>query len=204
MQESQQGLTLIQSFEKCSLAPYIDMVGVWTVGWGHALTTPAGQLIDQRIFGVTKAKQLATAYMASKFGNWVITQAQADQLCHTDLITFETAVTKYIGEGNATQAQFDALVSFCFNVGPGNFASSTVKTLHLQNHREIGEISMHDLYNKAIAHASPITMPIAFARWSNASGQFALGLFRRRVAEMLVYAGWDATRAYQTAESFSP
>lgn len=204
MQTSQQGISLIENFEKIAFAPYVDMVGVWTVGWGHAMSTPAGQLIDQRIFGAVKAEQFAHAYMQSKFGSWVITAGQADYLLKEDLASFEHSVTKCIGEGNATQAQFDALISFCFNVGAGNFNSSAVKRLHEANIRQIGTISMHDLYGKAVSHADPVTMPIAFARWSNAGGKFSLGLFRRRIAEMLLYSGWDATRAYQTGESFSP
>lgn len=203
MNISAQGLALIQSFEKCSLTPYVDAVGVWTIGWGHALTTTSGQEISTKTFGTVLAQQLAQAAMIRIFGATTATQPQADNLLATDLASREAQLTLQVA-ADTTQSQFDAMFSFTYNVGIGNFAISAVKRFHNAGNREIGDISLHDLYQGAVNHVSSTNMPTAFAHWSLGNGQFYLGLFRRRIAELLVYSGWDATKAYQTAEAFTP
>ncbi len=57
----------------------------------------------------------------------VITQDEAEELLRGDLYTAERAVERYCAGLN--QAQFDALVSLCYNIGSGNFAGSTVVRL---------------------------------------------------------------------------
>ncbi|WP_275677139.1 glycoside hydrolase family protein [Neobacillus drentensis] len=91
MKISQTGIKLIQQFEGCLLVGYKDAVGVPTIGWGHT----GGVVVGQRI-----------------------TQAKADELLKQDLKRFEDAVNKLGLKLN--QNQFDALVSFAYNVGPGN------------------------------------------------------------------------------------
>jgi lysozyme len=203
MNISAEGLALIQSFEKCSLTPYIDAVGVWTVGWGHALTTSSGQEINTKTFGTTLAQQLAQAAMMRIFGAPDATQQQADSLLTTDLTSREAQLSAQVA-ADTTQSQFDAMFSFTYNVGIGNFAISAVKRLHNAGNREVGQISLGDLYQDAVNHVSSTNMPTAFVHWSEGGGQFYLGLFRRRIAELLVYSGWDAAKAYQTAEAFTP
>ena len=202
MKPSENGLTLIQVFEQLRLSPYLDSAHIWTVGWGHALTTPAGQAIDADVFGTAKAHQLMIEAMQRIFGAQTITREQADTALAADMASHATAISRMIA-GDTTQAQFDALLSFGFNVGEGNFASSSVKRLHNAGDRAIGEISIHDLAAKSQAHASPNTMPLAFVAWSNSNHQWSLGLFRRRVAELLVYSGWDAQKAFDLVEQYN-
>lgn len=92
----QAGLALIKQFEGCRLIAYQCSAGVWTIGYGHT----------------------AGVYKGMK-----ITQAQADAFLKQDIAKFE----KYINNPSyvpftdkLNQNQFDALVSFAFNLGQGN------------------------------------------------------------------------------------
>ena len=90
MKISETGLNLIKSFEGCRLTAYTDAVGVWTIGWGHTGGVYAGQ---------------------------TITQAEADALLVSDLTKYEKKVDKYNGTYDWNQNEFDALVSFAYNIG---------------------------------------------------------------------------------------
>jgi lysozyme len=82
---------------------YRDSVGVWTIGVGH--TSAAG---DPHVTP-----------------GLVITRAQVDEILSRDLRQYEDAVSASV-RVPLTQGQFDALVSFCFNIGTGGFRKSTV------------------------------------------------------------------------------
>lgn len=82
---------MIKKFEGCRLTAYLCPAGVWTVGYGHT-----GQDVKP---GLT------------------ITQAKADQLLKSDLAKFERNVMLFDSKYNWTQNEFDALVSFAYNVG---------------------------------------------------------------------------------------
>ncbi len=210
MRASPNGLKLIQVYEGLGdgdkstpgFEPYVCPAHIYTVGWGHALFTPDGKLIDVDEFGAAQALQLSHEAMQRKFGKQALSHAECDALLDQDMQIFETGIEKQIGAGNATQTQFDALTSFAYNVGLHNFEISALKQLHLQNQRQIGQIDLHVLFNAAQAKAAPTSMPLAFMRFTTANGQFALGLFRRRAAEMLVYSGWDAQKAFDTMSAF--
>lgn len=107
MKISEVGLNLIKKFEGCRLTAYQDSAGVWTIGYGHTSGVKKGQ---------------------------TITQAQADAFLVTDCRTTEAAVNKYQSKYNFNQNQFDALVSFAFNIG-------NIKQLTAGGTRTIKEIS---------------------------------------------------------------
>lgn len=201
MQPSANGLKLIEVFEQLRLSPYLDTSKIYTVGWGHALTTPGGVLIGEKKFGVDDAKKLAAEAMQRIFGKQVLTQTDADAQLAKDMASNAAHVTKNV-PADTTQAQFDALHSACFNIGTGNFDASSIRRLHNEGQRSVGNISIHDLNDKAKAKASPINISIAFVRWCNDDGQYSLGLFRRRFAEVLVYSGWDAQKAFDLVGQF--
>jgi lysozyme len=201
MQPSANGLKLIEVFEQLRLSPYLDTSKIYTVGWGHALTTPDGTLIGEKKFGVAGAKKLATEAMQRIFGKQVITAAEADARLATDMATFAAHVSK-VCKPDTTQAQFDGMMSFCFNLGGPNFDGSSVVKLHNAGARTVGSISIHDLNDKAKAKASPVNISLAFVRWCNDEGKYSLGLFRRRFAEVLVYSGWDAQKAFDLTQQF--
>jgi lysozyme len=144
MQTSDQMRAVIEQFEGCRLDPYQDSVGVWTIGYGHT-----GEDVYE--------------------GCASITQDQADQLLSQDLADFEAHVTALCP--TTTQQQFDALVSFAYNLGAGSLQGSTLRRMH----------NAAD-YDQAAGQ---------FPRWDHAGGQVLAGLTRRRAAEAAVYANGD-------------
>lgn len=91
MKTSAAGISLIKKFEGCKLSAYVDPAGVLTIGYGHT-----GKDV---VPGLT------------------ITQIMADTLLATDLEKFEYKVMKYDPVYHWTQCEFDALVSFAYNIG---------------------------------------------------------------------------------------
>jgi len=106
MKISQQGLDLLIAREGCVLKPYLDSVGVWTDGVGNTVgVIPNGP---------------------------PITQEMADEDLRRNLYRFENAINDNVTVG-LEQYQFDALVSFAFNVGTGAFKTSTLlRKINLQ------------------------------------------------------------------------
>jgi lysozyme len=99
---------------------YRDSVGVWTIGVGH--TAAAGP-------------------PAPKPG-MVITRAEVDALLTRDIVKYEEAVNDAV-RVPLSQGQFDALVSFCFNIGIGGFKrSSVVKRLNRRDYKGAADAFM--------------------------------------------------------------
>jgi lysozyme len=137
---SQKGIDLITEFEGFIGHPYKDAVGVLTVGYGH--TGP-----DVR-----------------QIGN--ISQAEGRALLAKDLIRYEDGVKKSV-KVKINQNQFDALVSFAYNVGTGALASSTLlKKLNAGDKRGAAD---------------------EFLKWDKAGGRVLAGLTRRRKAERALF-----------------
>ena len=104
MKTSANGRKLITQREGCRLTAYLDSVGVYTIGVGHAATS-----------GVPPIPRKGMR----------ITAQQADELLTTDLARYEDTVNRAVTVP-LTQAQFDACISLCFNIGQRGFAHSTV------------------------------------------------------------------------------
>jgi lysozyme len=138
----QAGLALIKGFEGLRLQAYKCPAGVWTIGYGHT--------------GSDVTPGLA------------ISSQQAEDLLKKDLTRFENAVFKLVSV-TVTQNQFDALVSFCYNLGEGALGKSTL--LKLLNAGD------------AAAAADQ------FLKWDKAGGKTLAGLTRRRVAERDLFMG---------------
>ena len=141
MRISEQGLDFIKSFEGLRLKSYQDSIGVWTIGWGHTKGVKRGQ---------------------------VITRADAERFIRDDLASIERHLTADLGEDGVLQCQFDALCSFCFNLGIGAYMRSTLRK-----------------YVKAGRDADAGR---EFGRWVHAGGRVLPGLVRRRRAEAELYA----------------
>lgn len=139
MQISKAGLDLIKQFEGLYLKAYRCPAGVPTIGYGHTAGVAMGQ---------------------------TITQQQADDYLRRDVRQFERAVERQVSVP-LTQGQFDALVSFAFNLGEGALAQSTL--LRLLNAGD---------YAGAAAQ---------FDRWNKAGGRVLPGLVRRRAAERALF-----------------
>ncbi len=106
MKISKSGLDLIKSFEGFQSKIYICPAGLKTIGFGHVIKS--NELFDE------------------------ITLSQAEELLKTDIEQFEKALNKLISGIKLSQNQFDALISFIYNVGVGSFIQSTMYKL-LQN-----------------------------------------------------------------------
>lgn len=98
MNYSSTGLALTQKFEGCVLHAYQDIVGVWTIGYGHTSGVKAGD---------------------------TCTQEQATSWLEEDIQEAVKAVEKYVTTA-LNQNQFDALVDFTFNLGAGALEHSTL------------------------------------------------------------------------------
>ncbi|WP_302308271.1 glycoside hydrolase family protein [Roseburia hominis] len=134
----QAGLALIKQYEGCRLAAYRCAAGVWTIGYGHTAGVHSGM---------------------------TITQAQADAYLQQDIAKFEGYVNNpaYVPiTANLNQNQFDALVSFAFNLGAGNLRK-------LCKGRTAAQIAQ------------------AMTQYCKANGKVLAGLRRRRAAEQALF-----------------
>lgn len=112
MKASPKAYRVIKYYEKCHLEAYLCPSGIPTIGWGHT------------------GKDV-------KIGMEPITQEQADKWLEQDVAEAEAAVNKYV-KVPLLQHQFDALVSFVYNVGAGAFAKSTlVKVLNNKSYHAV-------------------------------------------------------------------
>lgn len=139
MKISEQGLELIRHFEGCELTAYRCAAGVWTIGYGHTKTAVR---------------------------DMTITQEEADALLLEEMTEYENYVNKNVTVP-LEQYQFDALVSWTFNLGGGNLQASTM--LKVLNREEYEGV------------------PAQMARWNKAGGKVLEGLIRRREAEGLLF-----------------
>lgn len=138
MKLSQRGASVIKTWEGLRLKAYLCPAGVPTIGYGHTATAKMGQ---------------------------TITTTEADALFKKDVAKFEKAVTDLV-KVPLTQGQFDALVSFTYNVGVGAFTKSTLRReLNKGNHTAV---------------------PAQLRRWTKGDPKKPplLGLVRRREAEI--------------------
>lgn len=141
MKTSERGLVLIRQFEGLRLSAYQDSVGVWTIGYGTTRGVKRGQ---------------------------AITKAGAESLLRADVQRFEGEVSRLV-KVPVSQNQWDALISFTYNLGSANLESSTL--LRLLNAGD---------YAGAAAQ---------FDRWNKAGGKVLKGLVTRRAAERAMFEG---------------
>lgn len=138
MKTSTAGHNLIKSYESCKLTAYkaTSSEKYYTIGWGH--------------YGSDVKKGMK------------ITQAQADAYFINDLAKFEAKVNKYQAKYNFNQNQYDALVSFAYNVG-------SIDGLTANGTRTIAQISAK------------------FGSYNTQKGKVLAGLTKRRAAEKKLF-----------------
>ena len=150
MKASKSAYVLIHTFEGCRLHAYKCPSGVWTIGWGHT---------------------------AGVYEGMTITREKANELLKKDVAIFEDHLNYALGLDDAgrmpnglpiSQHQFDALLSFTFNVGTGNLARST-------------------LLRKVKANPKDLSIRGEFSRWVYGGGKRLPGLVRRRKTEADLY-----------------
>jgi len=142
---SSTGIELIKHFESLRLKAYKDPVGVWTIGWGHTKNVTEGM---------------------------VATEKEATAMFFYELEEYQGYIQGLDIELN--QDQFDALVSWVYNLGPSNLISSTM----------LKRLRSGDFWD----------VPTQIRRWDKAGGRTLRGLTRRRNAEALLFESKDWTK----------
>jgi len=141
MRTSQKGIALIKSFEGLRLKSYQDSVGVWTIGYGTTRGIGPGMTISNE---------------------------QAERMLQNDIARFEPEIERLV-KVLLNQGQWDALMSFTYNLGATNLGSSTL--LRLLNAKDYAGAAEQ------------------FPRWNKAGGQVLNGLVKRRAAERALFLG---------------
>ena len=142
MHISDEGFDLIKHFEGCELEAYKCAAGVWTIGYGHTKDVQEGDVWNKE-----KAEFMLWRELEDEYEVYV-----------NDLVTVPI-----------NQSQFDALVSWVYNLGPANLKNSTMlKKLNAGEYEEV---------------------PGQMKKWNKANGKVLEGLIRRRAAESLLFEG---------------
>ena len=135
MKTGNKGIELIKHFEGCELEAYKCPAGVWTIGYGH-------------IKGVKEGM--------------TITESQAEEMLKSELNEYEGYINNLVTV-ELNQNQFDAMVSWVYNLGGGNLKASTLL--------------------KVLNSGDYDGVPAQMLRWNKAGGKVLEGLTRRRQAE---------------------
>ena len=140
MQISNKGLELIKFYEGLELEAYKCAAGVWTIGYGWTHDVKEGD---------------------------TITEERAEELLREGIVQYENAVDDLV-DVPLEQHQFDALVSWVYNLGRANLASSTLlKKVNAQEYAEV---------------------PEQIKRWNKAGGKVLEGLTKRRESEAKLWS----------------
>ena len=139
MNISEEGLSLIKKFEGCKLEAYKDAVGIWTIAYGRIKDVKMGD---------------------------TCTKEQAEEWLDEEMHEYEGYINDQV-KVDLEQYQFDALVSWVYNLGPNNLKSSTL--ISVLNDKKYNDV------------------PAQIRRWNKAGGNVLDGLIRRREAEALLF-----------------
>lgn len=146
MRISEKGLNHLKKCEGWRNSPYFDSAGIPTIGYGFTYY-PNGRRV--------------------KITDEPITLTEGNNMLKLIVRPFEKWVSKLV-TSPLSQHQFDALVSFCYNVGQGNFGEST-------------------LLKKVNENPNDSTIQDEFKRWVYAGGKKSKGLKKRRNKEAYLY-----------------
>lgn len=140
MRMTQKALNKLKEFEGCKLKAYLCPAGKWTIGYGTTAGVKPGM---------------------------VITKDKAELFLDADIEAFESSLEKIPTLVSLKPWQWDAIVDFVYNLGLGNFKSST-------------------LLRKIKANPDDPTIPAEFSRWVYSGKTKLPGLVKRRA--------WEAKR----------
>lgn len=147
MKIDQKGIDLITKWEGLKLKPYLCSAGVPTIGYGSTYYANGTKV-------TLKDPE--------------ITKECAVELFKSTIKNYENAVTTMIGSKTITQNQFNALVSFAYNLGNNALRTST-------------------LLKKVLANPNDKTIENEFNKWVNAGSKKLQGLVNRRKEEAQMY-----------------
>ncbi|MDK7674407.1 lysozyme [Weeksella virosa] len=147
MKTSNKGLALIKKYEGFFSKPYRDPIGIPTIGYGATY------------YPDNKRKVTMT--------DKAMTEKEASDLLVVQLANYERDVLRLVKKP-LNQNQFDALVSFTYNLGAANLGKST-------------------LLKKVNVNPNDPSIRAEFGKWVNAGGKKFNGLVRRRNEEADLY-----------------
>jgi lysozyme len=154
MRMSREGLLLLMQWEGVRTRVYDDAGGRPTIGVGHLLTEK--ELEAQAVL-------IDGSWYKYRYG---LSKENVQKLLAQDIRQFEDVVNGQV-KAKLDQNQFDALVSFCFNVGVGAFLRSTL----------LQELKAHNL----------IAVPTELRRWTRVGDKVVPGLVKRRENEIRLW-----------------
>ena len=141
-------IQLLKHHEGVRYKPYTCPAGLWTVGVGHL---------------IGDGKSLPREW------NKTFTQAEVDGILKRDLNRFELGISKMLPNVPLRQHEFDAILSFCFNLGLGCFQRSTIRQALLRGDKEAAMESL--------------------VKYCRAGGKILKGLQNRRLDERKLFLG---------------
>ena len=153
MRVSDAAVELIKHHEGKRNSPYLCPANLWTIGFGHVLYPEQAKLKMEDRKGYPLRPEHDKEWSDSGI----------DAILRSDLQRFESGVLRLCPSAADSQAQFDALVSFSFNVGLGNLQSSSLRM----------KFNRGDITGAADE----------FLKWNKAGGRVLKGLQNRRVDE---------------------
>ena len=148
MNVSKAAIALIKHHEGVRNRPYRCPANLWTVGVGHL---------------IGDGKSLPESW------NRTFTEAEIDGLLKSDLRRFELGVHKMLPNVPLRQHEFDAIISFCFNLGLGCFQRSTLRQALLRGDKKAAMESL--------------------VKYCRAGGKILRGLQIRRLDERALFEG---------------
>jgi lysozyme len=165
MKVSKAGEDLMHFFEGYRNKPYRCSAAIWTVGWGHAMYAEQLNLPNVRKEGYTGL--IRSDYQLKGEDNRVWSKDELVNLFKVDIDTFERGVLRLSPTLANHQSKFDAVVSFAYNAGLGNYQRSTIRM----------KVNRGDWEGAAEA----------FMSWTKAGGKEVAGLVKRRKAEVALF-----------------
>ena len=159
MKVSPELIKLVKHHEGVRTRPYQCPALIWSVGVGHVIDpTHAAVKYEER-----KSLPIPAGW------DRTLTMDEVDAILAQDLARFERGVARLCPAALGRQGQFDALVSFAFNVGLGNLQRSSIRMR----------------YNRGDIEGAAD----AFLMWTKAAGKVLTGLVKRRNDERAMFLG---------------
>jgi lysozyme len=159
------GIDLMHHFEGYRNRPYKCSAAIWTIGFGHAMYADQLSLPNVRKEGYTGL--IRSDYQLKGEDNRVWSKEELVDLFKVDINSFERGVLRLSPNLVSHQSKFDAVTSFAYNAGLGNYQRSTIRM----------KVNREDWTGASEA----------FMSWTKAGGKEVSGLVKRRKAEVALF-----------------
>ncbi len=161
------GAALMHRYEGYRNRPYLCPAQIWTVGWGRVLYQEQIRLPVVRVGDYQG--MIRKEFPLRPEDNRAWTKDEIEELFSEDVASFERGALRLSPNLVGRQGAFDAVVSFSFNAGLGNYQRSTIR---MKNNRGDFEGAAD-----------------AFMAWTKGGGRELPGLAKRRKDERALFLG---------------